>query len=577
MAFSKGIKNGLHRLGEAAIRGGHALYLYHYGVGIHTMRLLRRNGRLLYRLTAPLRQGICALWQHVVVRPVKRFKRRISKLLVAIPAGFRELGASAKAGPRQIVSCFGGLCRRAVHHYRFELGLIWRLVGPAIGAIVLIITLGAWLNTEFCLSLTYHDQRLGYIDNEIVYDNAATMAKGRVMNEDNTFQVDAVANLAITVKGSKGIMDDSDLCNAILGTAGDAIAEATGLYVDNQFVGAMSSRDTLAGLLDTIKDGYYDKADTNQRAEFVQQVQLEDGLYPAGTVIDSDAMQERLTSEAVVKKTYAVQPGDTLSSIAVSNDMTITELRNMNPSFASTDMVHIGDELLIQRPQPFLRVKVIKTIYYTEKIDYKTNTEYDDSKYVTYSQVKQKGVEGSQDVVAEVTYLDGVENSRQVISTNVTKEPVTKVVVKGTKKVVSSSGSVVQQGDGITHGSMTWPVPICHNMSRGYSRGHLAIDICNGPVSVRGKPAVAADGGTVIFAATGYNGGFGNMVKIQHSNGLVTVYAHLQSLKVVRGQSVSRGQTIGLIGSSGRSSGPHLHFEVIRNGVRVNPLNYVQR
>ena len=149
------------------------------------------------------------------------------------------------------------------------------------------------------------------------------------------------------------------------------------------------------------------------------------------------------------------------------------------------------------------------------------------------------------------------------------------MVERGTQRVQSSSGFEVVQGDGQTTGTMIWPVPICHNMSRGFSSGHRALDIANGPVTVRGKPAIAADGGKVIYA--GWYGGYGNMVKIQHSNGLITLYAHLQSIRVVMGQDVTQGQTVGLIGSTGNSTGPHLHFEVWRNGVRVNPLNYVSR
>ena len=185
------------------------------------------------------------------------------------------------------------------------------------------------------------------------------------------------------------------------------------------------------------------------------------------------------------------------------------------------------------------------------------------------------GQEGSQNITAEITYVNGVEQGRKVIATEVTKQPVTKVVERGTQPVKSSGGNTVVQGNGITTGSMLWPVPICHNMSRGFGRGHSGLDICNGPVTVRGKPAIAADGGKVIMAATGWNGGYGNVVKIQHSNGLITLYAHLQSIMVVNGQTVSQGQTVGLIGSTGNSTGPHLHFEVWRNGVRVNPLNYV--
>ena len=155
--------------------------------------------------------------------------------------------------------------------------------------------------------------------------------------------------------------------------------------------------------------------------------------------------------------------------------------------------------------------------------------------------------------------MDGIETERIVVKETVTKQPVTKVVEVGTKKVAP----------------MLWPVPICHRVYVGYSSSHKAIDISSGGVPVLGKPAVAADSGVVIQAATGWNGGYGTVVKVQHSNGLITVYAHLQTLKVVKGQKVSAGQTIGLIGNTGRSFGPHLHFEVIKNGVKVNPLNYV--
>ncbi len=565
----------LPRLWDGLSAISHAVYRYHYGVGLHTVRFIRRSGRFISRLTAPLRRRVRYWWRVLVARPAIRFGRRLQRMGAAFPYAFRELAAAGKqGGVKAFFACFGQLCRRAIRHYHAELGILWRLIGPAMAVAVLVITIGVWVNTDFCLTLNYAGQDLGYIDNEFTYDAAAAMAKERVNNEDNSFQVEAVPSLSVTMQGQKAVLSDAELCNAILRTAGDAITEATGLYVDGDFVGAMASHDKLESLLESIKDGYYDKKDTDQRAEFVQNVELTDGLFTTTTVVDSAAMKKKLTAEAVVKKTYTVQAGDTLSTIAVKNDMTTSELRAMNPAFASTDMVHIGDELIVQRPQPFLRVKVIKTIRYAEDIDYKIQTEYDDSKYVTYSYIKKRGQEGSQDVVAEITYLDGLESSRKIISTKVTKEPVTQVVVRGTKKVIAPNGNTVVQGDGVTHGNMLWPVPICHNMSRGYFRGHYALDICNGPVTVRNKPAVASDGGTVVSA--GWNGGYGYYVRIRHSNGLETAYAHLNSISVVRGQQVSRGQQVGLIGSTGWSSGPHLHFEVIQNGVRVNPLNYVR-
>ena len=541
------------------------LYRYHYGLGLHTVRLFRRMGRFMTRVTAPLRRWMRYVWLRRAVRPAHRLRRRVRRLGEGFVALFRKGETPFMHRVRQWFTA-----------YTEEWFALGRFLGPVVGMVALVVTLGLWTNTDFCLNLTYQGSDLGVVENAAVYDEGARLARDRVKNEDDSFSVDAVPVFTMTMQRHNTPLSYAEVCDGILRTAGDSIAEATGLYVDGAFIAAMESRAEMEAVLNSLKEGRYDPNDPDQRAEFVQAVVAEDGLYPISTVQDAAALLQRLTSQTVVEKQYTIQPGDVLGKIAAAHDMTTAELRAMNPAYANTDNIKAGDKLVVQRPQSLLQVKVVKTIRYTEKIDYTTTTVYRDDQPVTYSKTTTKGVEGSQDVTAEVVYVDGMETERVIIACVVTKQPVTKVVERGTKKVVSSSGSVVTQGDGISYGSMTWPVPVCHNMSRGYSRGHYAIDITNGPIKVLGHPAVAADGGTVIQASTGWNGGYGNVVKIQHANGLVTVYAHLQSIKVVAGQQVSRGQTIGLVGNSGRSTGPHLHFEVIKNGVKVNPLNYVK-
>ena len=541
------------------------LYRYHYGLGLHTVRLFRRFRRFTARVTAGPRRWMRYVWLRRAVRPVHRLRRRTRRLWDGFTALFRKGDAP-----------FSERLHRWITAYREEWFALGRTLGPVVGALALTVTLALWTRTDFCLNLTYRGSDLGVVENAAVYDEGARLARDRVKNEDDSFQVDAVPVFTMEIQKKKAPLSYAEVCDGILRTAGDSIAEATGLYVDGTFIAAMESREELQGVLDSLKEGRYDQNDPDQRAEFVQAVVVEDGLYPISTLGDAAALMQRLTSQTVVERLYTVQPGDVLGKIAVAHDMTTSELRAMNPAYANTDKINVGDKLVVQRPQSLLQVKVVKTIRYTETIDYTTTTVYRADQPVTYSKTTTKGVEGSQDVTAEVVYVDGVETGRTVTECVVTKQPVTKVVERGTKRVVSSGGSLVTQGDGVSHGSMTWPVPVCHNYSRGFSRGHYGLDITNGPVKVLGHPAVAADGGTVIQAATGWNGGYGNIVKIQHGNGLVTVYAHLQSIKVVAGQQVSRGQTIGLVGNSGRSSGPHLHFEVIKNGVKVNPLNYVR-
>ncbi|MBR5524280.1 MAG: peptidoglycan DD-metalloendopeptidase family protein [Clostridia bacterium] len=561
---------------KRSFRFGRWFYRFHYGLGVNALRLFRRIGRFVGHHTRRPRRLVRYYWLRLVVRPVHRFFRRFVRMFGRVPDGVRELGEAARKNLLSTIPCFFRLIGRAFSHHREAWFSIGRLLGPVLAAAVLVTTVSAWVQTGFVLTLTYRGNELGVISNAVVYDEGASMARDRVTNEDDSFSVDAVPILTMTMQRGQVALSGTQVCDAILRTSGNSIAEATGLYVEGTFIGAMESREEMQAVLDGLMDGHYDKNDPDQRAEFVQRVEMADGLFPISTVLEQNVLHTKLTNQTVVARTYTVQAGDTLSTIAVKNDMTTAELRAMNPQFANTDRINIGDELLVQRAQTFLQVKVLKTIRYTETIDYNTKTVYRDDKPVTYSKVTTKGQEGSQDVVADITYIDGFETGRKVVSTTVTKQPVTKVVERGTKPVTSSSGSTVVQGDGVTTGSMLWPVPACHSMSRGYFRGHYALDIANGPVPVFGKAAVAADGGTIIQASTGWNGGYGNVVKIQHSNGLVTVYAHLSSIKVVKGQQVTRGQTIGLVGNSGRSTGPHLHFEVIKNGVKVNPLNYVK-
>ena len=133
-------------------------------------------------------------------------------------------------------------------------------------------------------------------------------------------------------------------------------------------------------------------------------------------------------------------------------------------------------------------------------------------------------------------------------------------------------------------GGYAWPAPGYHHITSGFNdtqgRKHVhgAIDIggdkSNG--SIYGASIVAANSGTVIIACSnGYGGGYGNYVVIDHGNGKSTLYGHLSSVSVSKGQTVSRGQQIGKAGNTGFSTGPHLHFEYRVNGVRTDPGNIV--
>ena len=145
--------------------------------------------------------------------------------------------------------------------------------------------------------------------------------------------------------------------------------------------------------------------------------------------------------------------------------------------------------------------------------------------------------------------------------------------------LLAQSAALAEQirGAGTTGGGqpsaagLIWPCDgvVVSGFGMRWGRMHEGIDIgC-----AYGTPNRAAASGTVIYA--GWLGGYGNLVVVDHGNGLSTAYAHASSILVSVGQSVSQGQTVSLVGSTGHSTGPHLHFEVRVNGVAVDPLPYL--
>lgn len=156
------------------------------------------------------------------------------------------------------------------------------------------------------------------------------------------------------------------------------------------------------------------------------------------------------------------------------------------------------------------------------------------------------------------------------------KEIESKIKELQAKQNAASGGG----GGTYTGGKMNWPVPGSNRITSyfGYrihpifntKKLHTGLDI--GASS--GTPVVAASDGTVIYA--GWLGGYGKAVMIDHGGGIVTLYGHNSSIAVSEGQSVKRGQTISYVGSTGFSTGPHLHFEVRRNGAYEDPLPWVR-
>ena len=336
------------------------------------------------------------------------------------------------------------------------------------------------------------------------------------------------------------------------------------LYINDELLGSTEYEGALDDLLEQLKQLYV-SPDTLS-VDFVEDVRIVKGYVPTESIMNLGHIAEILNSTKAGEVTYTVQKGDTWSKIANDNGMTSAELEVINPGY-DINHIHIGDSLTISSAVPYLTIVVTERQNYVDPVDYDITYEDDSNLYQGDYRVISKGVYGTADVLADVTYVNGVETERTVFSTVMLTEPVTEHRARGTKERPSWAASGTFRWP--TSGRITSYFGYRNTGIRGASTNHKGIDIA---VSY-GTPIYAADGGTVTFS--GYKGAMGYVVIIDHGNGYCTYYEHNSSLLVSAGAHVYKGQQIAKAGRSGVASGVHCHFGITRSGTYVNPLKYL--
>lgn len=394
--------------------------------------------------------------------------------------------------------------------------------------------------------------------------------------EGESYALTTPAKYSLSVVRKVDLATEEDLYTDVYNAVSEIVGKNWGLYIDGELKAASENRELFDTVLQEIK-APYETGEKNSRIDFVEDIVIKKGMFSSDMIKDEAAFRAMFETDSNNPAYYICKEGDYMSTVASKFNMTTAQLQALNPDVKET-AIYDGLKLNIAAPDIYLRVKTVKTEVYTEPMDFAVKRENDSSMYVGKTKVKTQGVKGEKEVTAEATYIDGKLVGKQVVSSRVLKKPVHKVIAVGTKKKSYSSGGGYvsgnfSQGSGSSSGSLTNPLAGSYVSCGwyGYS-GHRAVDLC-----IRGgtlnAPVRTADGGKVIYS--GWSGGYGNLIKIQHSGGMVTAYAHLNSRFVQVGDKVSKGQTIGRAGSTGNSTGPHLHFEVIINGNRVNPMNYL--
>lgn len=264
---------------------------------------------------------------------------------------------------------------------------------------------------------------------------------------------------------------------------------------------------------------------------------------------------------------YTVKEGDTLQGVGFFNgNITPTQIMLINPDrIHSVDQVlEVGMELNVTYFTSPIHVIVTKQSL-REEVVYPETPLYieDNTLYTNVSEIVQEEKNGAQYTLYEETWVNGVLATGEAVSSSIIEQPIQGIIRVG-----------VKQRPYIGTGTFIWPVKnAIMTCTYGCYAGHYGIDI-NNRYNIYDK-IYAADNGTVV--ANGYDaGGWGYYIKIDHNNGFATLYGHMSHRSPLTvGQTVVKGEYIGNVGSTGRVTGPHLHFEIYVNGSRTNPCEYM--
>ncbi|WP_419954860.1 peptidoglycan DD-metalloendopeptidase family protein [Neobacillus niacini] len=364
-------------------------------------------------------------------------------------------------------------------------------------------------------------------------------------------------------------------------------AEASSIVIDGQPVAFLENQETAEDVINRLKLNYVtqaqlDEVEARKSAPITElpalkenetrildvrvskNVSFDSEKVTPDKIMSAEEAATFLQKGTLEEKKYAAQPGDVLGTIANNHGLTLAEFLALNPGLTEGSVVNIGQEVNVTALKPYLEIIVEKEENRKEAIPFANQVVEDGNMPKGETKVQQEGKNGERSVNYRVSTQNGATISSVVTSETVLAEPVNHIVVKGTK-VIPSRGS----------GNLAWPTVggyISSQQGQRWGRAHKGIDIAR----PSNRTIKAADNGKVVSAGFD-NGGYGNKIVIDHQNGLRTVYAHLASINVSVGQTVSQGSAIGVMGSTGNSTGVHLHFEVYKNGALQNPLNYVHQ
>lgn len=434
------------------------------------------------------------------------------------------------------------------------------IVSISAGVLLIIILYSLFAKNAYSLSI--NDIEIARIKNKGIAIEAIGGLKRQFENQCGTAVAFEFEPSYIKVRASKKELIEGKALEEKLKKYINYTVKSYVIYADNDAIACFKTKQEAEDVLEAVKENYLKnvKREELKEVSFDKNVEIKEDFGELTALTSVEEASKLIIDGTDEVKIHKVISGESFWSISRKYDITVDELEKANPD-ANPERIQIGQELSLIVPKPLIGVKTVEEAKYIDKIQFEQKLEFSDSLYKDQTSIRVKGVYGEKEVEAIITKVNGVETDREIVKEKVIKKPKEQILVKGTKDPPPKKGTGVFATP--TRGS------ISSRFGMRSRRHHDGLDIA----APLGTPVKAADGGDVIFVGT--NGTYGKLIKIDHGAGFQTWYGHLSKYNVKVGDKVYKGQIIGAVGSTGRSTGPHLHFEIRKNGSPVNPSNYL--
>ncbi len=443
--------------------------------------------------------------------------------------------------------------------------IIKNSIFPLSAIALFCMTVFYWNNQSYGLALEYNGQKIATVPNEEVYEKANHMILDQLNSNDKSKVESKSAQLKITPVSKKECCESpNEVKNKIIEKSQEVISEGCGIYINDKLISIGKSESEINSILSEILN---EKKSQNPEleAEFAEKVEIIIGIFSPEEIKNTDEIKKILTNGIENVTEYIVKEEDTVTGISEKFGISPEELLSSNN--LKDDSVFVDDKLTVKTTEKMLHVKTFKIESEEKEIPHSTEKSEDPSQDTSWEKIIQEGKNGRETFKYKIEFDNETEVKREELDHKIIEEPTAKKIIVGTKNKTAAKEN---------RGGFAWPLPFTKKITSNYGirrEGfHKGIDIaCSG---VGGKEIIACENGTVKFA--GYDrSGYGKHIIIDHGNGKQTLYGHCQNLCAAVNQKVKKGQKIATVGSTGNSTGNHLHFEVRVNGAAQNPQKYV--